>query len=235
MFEIVIFDDDKLQCRLLKELVEKNCGRKAKVMTVTSRQELTAWVQDGHKIDILVSDIYLKGDSVNGIDVVKQLLMQNGLTQIIYITGYVEYCVDVYETEHVYFLKKPVEEVKLKNALEKAFDNLDKLLQNVLVIYNAGKIIRILMSEILYMESDKRKIRIVCVNQEYETYDKISNMREKLGAEFVQCHKSCLVNMYYIRELKRDRILLANGMEVMVSRNQYRETKETFLNYISKI
>lgn len=235
MFEIVIFDDDKLQCEMLKEMVERNCSKEASITTLSSRNELLSMAQSGKKIDILVSDIYLEGDSVNGIDVVKQILSINGSIQIIYITGYVEYCVDVYETEHVYFLKKPVDEAKLKNALDKAFDNLNVLMQNVLVIQNAGRVISFPICDVLYMESEKRKIRIVCRNQEYETYDKISSMLEKVGEGFVQCHKSCIVNMRYIKELQNDRILLKNGMEVTVSRNRYHETKEKFLGFISNI
>lgn len=235
MINILVFDDDRVQCNLIGELVQRCCPKECRIITMCSSVDLMNYVEDGKKIDILVSDIFLAGETVNGIDLVQKVLQYNGDTQIIYISGFMDYCVKVYETEHVYFLTKPVDENTLKIALEKAVARLEERNGHVLLIKNAGEIIRIHLNDIYYIESDRRKVKVVCRMGEYVTYDKLANIALQVGVDFVQCHKSWLVNMRYIKELKQEGILLENDMQIMVSQKRYKETRERFLDYLNRI
>ena len=47
----------------------------------------------------------------------RDLFPTGSKTQVIYATGYIEYCTPVYETQHVYFLVKPVRQSTLDDAL----------------------------------------------------------------------------------------------------------------------
>ncbi len=238
MYNLVILDDDKKQCELLEKMVlqsDDDAGKTYNIVTFDSREKLNTLLERGYQIDILLADIFLENDDKNGIDAARRVLEYNAGTQIIYITGFVEYCTDVYETEHIYFLRKPVEKDAFRKALAKACDNLYEQEKRTIVVNFAGKICRLKVYDIVYVESDKRKIFYHCKNDVYETYDKISNIVPLLGGEFVQCHKSYLVNMRYIKELKKDALVLNNGCEIMISRNRYNETKEQFLDYVSII
>ena len=56
---------------------------------------------------------------------------------------------------------------------------------------------------------------------------------EKLkGMGFVRTYRSFLVNMYHIRCLEKENVLLDNGERLYVSRRRYPEVKLTFENYI---
>ncbi len=238
MYNIVILDDDKKQCELIASMVMQSAcdaGEMYNIVILDSREKLNTLLERGYQIDILLADIFLENDDKTGIDAARRVLEHNAGTQIIYITGFVEYCTDVYETEHIYFLRKPVDKVSFGKALAKACDNLYEQERRTIVVNFAGKICRLKLHDIVYVESDKRKIFYHCKNNVYETYDKISNIVPLLGGEFVQCHKSYLVNMRYIKELKKDALLLSNGCEIMISRNRYNETKEQFLDYVSVI
>jgi DNA-binding LytR/AlgR family response regulator len=114
--KIVICDDDQaLAARLADRIHESR--KDSEITLCASAAELEHELQGGCDPDIAVMDIRL-GDG-SGIETVKKLFHGRS-TQVIYITSYVEYCTDVYETEHVYFLKKPVDGAMLELALQKA-------------------------------------------------------------------------------------------------------------------
>lgn len=84
---------------------------------MASRSELEYFVSEGHAVDILITDINLGTDAADGISTVRDLFPAGSKTQVIYATGYIEYCTPVYETQHVYFLVKPVRQSALDDAL----------------------------------------------------------------------------------------------------------------------
>ena len=94
------------------------------VCQMASRAELESFLSAGHTIDILITDINLGTDAADGIDMVRDLFPAGSGTQVIYATGYIEYCTPVYETQHVYFLVKPIKQSALDDALKKALENL---------------------------------------------------------------------------------------------------------------
>lgn len=75
MYNIVVFDDDIKQCKIIKKMIEKCDITVRQILTVASREELEQMLDDGYRIDILVADIFLEGDTKNGIDVVKEVLL----------------------------------------------------------------------------------------------------------------------------------------------------------------
>lgn len=94
------------------------------VHEMASRAELEYFVSEGHAVDILITDINLGTDAADGISMVRDLFPAGSKTQVIYATGYIEYCTPVYETQHVYFLVKPVRQSAFDDALKKALENL---------------------------------------------------------------------------------------------------------------
>ena len=54
------------------------------------------------------------------VELVKRCFPEGCGTQVIYVTGFIEYCTSVYRTEHVYFLTKPVSQSDLDDALDRA-------------------------------------------------------------------------------------------------------------------
>lgn len=156
MYNIVVFDDDIKQCEIIKKMIEKCDITVRQILTVASREELGQMLDYGYRIDILVADIFLEGDTKNGIDVVKEVLLNGFGTQIIYITGFIEYCEDVYETEHVYFLKKPVEPVRLNKALKEAVKQIEEYNNKAIMIQN-GSIFTKIRTQVI-LENDMNVI-----------------------------------------------------------------------------
>lgn len=95
MYNIVVFDDDIKQCKIIKKMIEKCDITVRQILTVVSREELGQMLDYGYRIDILV-----------------------------------------YET--VYFLKKPVEPVRLNEALKEAVKQIEEYNNKAIMIQNGS-------------------------------------------------------------------------------------------------
>ena len=172
----------------------------------TDPDELIFAAEDLH-YDVVFMDIEL--GSISGIELSARLLRIHPDMQIIFISGYDDYYLQVYDVEHIFFLRKPIETQRLMTALETAQDRILTSRDEFLPVKIKRSILRIPQSGIMYIEKDKRMIRINMVNGEiYNAYGKLPELLESLNDFFFQCHTSYIINFRYIREMSEKKFIL---------------------------
>lgn len=233
MYNLVIVEDLEEQVRVVLRMLGRHPRHEELAVTrFRSAAELDAYLATGAHIDILVMDIELGPDEPNGVELVQERFPPGCGTQVIYTTGYIEYCTRVYRTKHLYFLAKPYEEQDFDDALDQALAVLAVEMFRPFNVRSDGKVVSLLPRQISYIESDRRKLRIHMGDRVVETYATIAEISEKLPDVFVQCHKSFLVNMDYIAEFGSGTLLLRTGESVPVSQKRRKDVREEFLTYI---
>ena len=141
MYQVVIVEDDADQARILGHMIERSPrGGDVVITHLADAASLRERFATGLAVDILMMDIELGPEDANGIDLVKQLVPVRCGTQVIYVTGFVEYCTSVYRTDHVYFLTKPVAQDDLDDALDRAFERLEQCANKPLSVRFGGKV-----------------------------------------------------------------------------------------------
>lgn len=231
MLKVLIVEDQKEQAMIIRDMIalshHASCISTEIVCDLQSLQD--SLKPGAQEVDIVLMDVRL-GDE-DGVEVVKRHFATRTATQVIYVTGYpLEYCTKVYQTPHTYFLSKPVKQADLEDALSKAIDNLESLTSKPITIIKRGTLTRIFPTSVMYIESDRRKIRIHTNQDIIEAYYTLADIKKRLPRNFVQCHKSFLVNSNYITEMKGNQIRLLTGEVIPVSqrkRNAVRD--EVFL------
>lgn len=233
MHHIFLCDDDPLQTKLLLPLIERIVGGNAVISSCTS---VDALIQLLHKVpepSIVFMDIKLD-NGICGIDVVKQLFPEGSGVQVIYITGYMEYCTRVYETEHISFLVKPIKPAELTAALERALLKASQSTRKGIVI-KVGTEIRFLpFSQLRFLESHGRKTYFFCGDQIYESYIYLKDAIKALDDRFYQCHKSFAVNLDWVTACNGKDYALTTDEQIPIS-NRYRpDAKERFLRHLGE-
>lgn len=233
---VLVVDDDISQAQALERLLGQYPTRKAfEVEICTSLEAVDERLRHGLVPDIVFMDVVFDGSdgsSANGITAVQKLLKQCPGVQVIYVTGHVEYCTRVYRTSHVYFLTKPLQTEDFDDALGKALENLERRIARPFGVKVGGRIMRVLPADIEFVESDRRKVRIHLAGQVIEAYESLGGIARKLPDSFVQCHKSFLVNMDKIAEMRSDQIDLLSGATVPISQKRSRITREAFMDFL---
>ena len=166
--------------------------------------------------DLAFIDIEL-GDQ-SGIRLSNHLLRIHPDIQIIFFSGYDDYYLDVYNVDHVYFLKKPVDPERLKTALYAAQRRILSLKDKFLTISNKQGVFRIPLQEILFLEKSRRLILVHTADGEvFKTYGKFSDFEDSLDSLFFQCHTSYIVNFRYVSEMSDRKFLVSARAGLQVS------------------
>lgn len=186
-------------------------------------RELVKAVSSGIQFDLIYLGIEMRGQ--DGISAAKEIRQIDSNVLIVYVTSHSKYMLDSFEVRPFRFLLKPVNEKIFIDCFYKCIREIAK--ENYYLRYKYQKTnYKILSADILYFESQKRKIRIVTVHGTDEMYgrmDEIQKYMEKGNRVFLRVHQSFLVNYDHIRQLASDKIIMDNGCEIPISVNRRKD------------
>lgn len=97
-------------------------------------------------------------------------------------------------------------------------------------VFSGNYIYLITPDEVRYVESDRRTLHIHASSL-IDTYATITQFRELVPSHFIQCHKSYLVNIDFIKAFTGDRIILLTGESVPVSQRRKHAVREQILRF----
>ena len=97
-----------------------------------------------------------------------------------------------------------------------------------------GSSIRLVkFSDIVFIESQRRKLRLHLANEVIDMYGSLTAMAASLPWQFVQCHKSFIVNLEYAVELRKEGFVMASGDKIAVSQTKRKEARRSFTKYLA--
>lgn len=219
---IVVCDDNALCRQSISNSISRwasmHCLNFAIVQHVFSSTEdlLYAW-ENGLEIDMLFLDIQIPGE-MSGLDLAKELRKKGSQVCIVFTTNYSEYACEGYSVSALRYLRKPVQDNQVFECLDISYRQWS---------YSQGTSI--------FLDTQKRKIIIPCkqiiyieIQGHYLTVHPIESMpiqirgniaciAEKLPPQmFVQCHRSFIVNLSYVRNITKSDITLVGNTHIPV-------------------
>jgi DNA-binding LytR/AlgR family response regulator len=177
-----------------------------------------------HKIDLIFLDIQMP--KLTGIEFVKALAEP---PLVIFTTAYSEYALEGFELDVVDYLLKPISFARFLKAVEKAQNYLHARNKEVSItsdyffIKCNGKIEKIIMAEVIYIEAMANYVIIYTKQKKYITYLTFSGIEEQMPAElFVRIHKSFLVAISAIQTIDGNEVI-TSSMRLPLSKNYRNE------------
>lgn len=180
--------------------------------------------------DIILLDIQM--DGLDGMETARKIREFDDNVEIIFITSFVEYALEGYEVNAYRYLLKPVKDENLRTSLINCLNDRNFVKRSI-VIKEGDTRIKISLKDIMYIEIQGNDITVHTLKDTYRTKGTMSNFETEINSDmFVRCHKSYLVNLEYIKSIKRYTSILVNDEEVPLSRNKYKEIKDRFFEMI---
>jgi DNA-binding LytR/AlgR family response regulator len=171
-------------------------------------------------VDLIFLDIRMP--QLNGTDFLKTL---KAPPKIIFTTAYSEYALEGYELDIVDYLMKPIRFDRFLKAVNKAFPVLikkhaveeavpnDEKKNESFVYFRADrKMVKVLLSDILYVESMKDYVKIFAQGHTIITKQSISSVETMLpDRKFVRVHRSYIVSVDKIKTFNNELIEIGNA------------------------
>lgn len=233
MLRTAICDDNEQDLKAIAESYMKSCSLYSPELKLFSGgKELLDEIENrAYEPDILLLDIVLDED--DGISIAKKINMLCPSCGIIFLTSYISYATDVYETRHSYFILKSQFEERIASAMAKAVSDIG--CRKNITFKDHSTTVTLSVYEIAYLERNLRKTFVCHVSgRKYETYAKPDVLLRGVGDEFfIQCHQSFYVNMYEISSMGNDQFVLNSGACVPISRSRKSESRNRFYSFLS--
>lgn len=155
----------------------------------------------------------------------------------IFTTAHSHYAIKAFRFNALDYLVKPIKEDQLAEAIKRclkskdnitevhtALSNIDnkKVLEQKLILSSQTGTLRFALKQITYIESVRNYsfIHLTTANKVLSSKN-LAYFHEILDDKgFFRCHRSFLVNRYFIGSLKKDSFILKNEVEIPISRRK---------------
>lgn len=196
----IIVDDEPLARALLEDHISNTPGL---TLVASCENALAAdTFLKNNKIDLMFLDIELP--LLKGNNFLKGLKVPPA---VIITTAYREYAVEGYELDVVDYLLKPITFERFFNSVQKLDKHIPDKKDNSIFVSSGNKHIRILLTEILLIESFKDYITIHFEHSDNISVKyNISSFQKLLNDNFLRVHRSFIINKEKVTSFSKNSI-----------------------------
>lgn len=225
--KIAICDDEEIFIDRLKNLIT---DKEAQIHIFLSGEEL---INSDIDFDIVLLDIEMPG--TDGLSVASQLYRKNRKTLLLFITSHREYSTKGYEFRAFRYVLKSEPDDFVKRNIQDAINEYKNYDFNITVSYK-GEYAKILSAQIIYIEAFGHTITIHTADKAYIAKNKFKDICKLLEEHgFIQCHKSYIVNMRYIKTIEKNSCVnMTNEIKLPIGRKYSANTIEAYLKFIDR-
>lgn len=228
---IAICDDENTFLRDLEEKIYKIIPRlDCNVEPFSCAEDL---LNASPKYDIVFLDIEMGG--MDGMTAARIIRQTDSEVPLVFLTSHTEMAIEGYEVNAFRFLKKPVDNDKLRQTLNDI--RLMKASRRGVLIKSEGEDVLLIPAEVLYIESDNNNVRIVTTEGTISTRMKLSEAIDLLNGisdTFRRVHRCTAVNMAHVGRIREKEAVMDNGSIVGISRSHFAKFKDEMYQYIRK-
>ena len=208
--QCIIVDDDPMMVRVLESFVEKTDFLDL-VATCSNPLEATPVLQE-NDIDLLLLDVEMP--EMTGIEWLETLRKK---PQVILITSKDQYAVAAFEHDVVDYIVKPPQYPRFLKAVTKALENLtqtdDGKPKNQLFVKVDSRLVKIEMSDILFVEAKADYVTIHTPEKRYTVYSTMKGIVGKLSQDdFIRVHRSYIINRNKIDSIEDNTLVIGEKL-----------------------
>ncbi len=230
MFRIGICDDEKSHCERVRGFCDRffeERAQKYEVLEFYDGRDVLAY--DGKRIDLLFLDIEM--GEISGLEVLNQLRRSDDVWRIVVVSSHFEERLNTIDTKTLAFLDKPVN----YNGIEKCLDvAIRENRQNRIATFSQfdGKR-NIELDDILYIQADRHYVSVNLKKGNFVGYDSLKQYEDQFqGTQVIRIHKSYMVNMYHIKKILSEEVIMEDGARIPIGRKYKSELKDTYYEFV---
>ncbi len=229
----IIVDDERLARNELKSLLTE--FPEIEIIGECDSAESAIEAVDKLKPNVVFLDIHMPGK--DGFGVLEEL---DFMPHVIFVTAYDEYAIKAFEVNALDYLLKPIEQDRLKSAIEKVKAEMiepvapsDKIgINNQVFVKDGDKCWFVNLSDVPMFESEGNYVRVYFDNNKPLILKSLNNLGNKLDENvFFRANRKFIINLNWIESIESWfngglMVKLKNGEQVEISRRQASKLKD---------
>ncbi len=239
--KIAIIEDEVVHTKLLSGYLNEWSREQDTLIQikefVSAESFLFEW-EDNNDFDMLFVDIQMK--AMNGMEMAKKIRRKDTDINIVFTTGITDYLQEGYEVEAMHYLIKPIDEVKVKNCMDKVVAKIARESSNLikyLLVHSRDELLKVPQDRINYIEARGHHVIMEVMTDKQRTEhieitESLSEIAKNLDTiKFVKCHRSYICNLQNVHHIDKENVALDSGSKIPVSRRLYAEVNQAFIKF----
>lgn len=231
MLHIAICDDEKDFVTYLTELIERyvsETGEEIKVTPYYDGMELMEHYDTS--IDLIFLDIQMR--FADGFYTAERIRERDEKVGIIFLTTLTQYGLKGYQYQAVNYIIKPMKYVRLKAELDQWLKKRRQDEHPAIVVVNDSGKYKVFLNALRYIETFNRNLLLHTEQENIISYKSMKEMERELEEQgFARCHTSYLVNLFYIKGVKKLELELITGEKLPISQPKRKAFMEQLTEY----
>ena len=235
MMRIAIVEDDRIDmshlCRTLEAFGARS-GMQFEFNMFTSGEDFLAAFSAG-KFEMIFLDNYI-GETL-GVTLARHVRETDPEAALVFVTMSPDFAVESFDIGALHYIMKPATREGIAKVFERWKAGRRNASASMLELIINRVPVRIPTASIQYIETLEKICSIHCQSQEIKTHIALDKLMEQLPEDrFLRPHRSFIVSMDFIEQMKDHAFLLKNGESVPVSRLAWAEVKSKYMEYLLK-
>lgn len=233
--KIAVCEDNAAELDAICGYIEKYCARNCYLKDIhrfSGGEELLAAFAPG-EYQIIFLDIYMGG--LSGVETARKIRESDPNCTLIFITVSGEHALEAYSVKAIAYVKKPLNAKNVAEALDMCKETLQKNARVIRVPVGYGNIVEIPLPAIRYVEVYNKEAVFHLSDKTISVRIPLDEIEKTLnGDPFLRCHRSYIVNINYLDDVREQDILLKGGQLAPLAKNKRAEIKLSLARFIAQ-
>lgn len=239
MIRIAICDDNVLSLDAVAAQIDgyfkSSDGPAFDIARYTSPRQLLEDIVSGCRFDIVLLDIIMP--ETLGTETARKLHLLDPNTRIVFMTISHDYAVDAYDIGAVHYLLKPVSDIALRQAMDRAMPCDERKNDIRIVLHMKNSVVQSVdCDDIFYIESIGYRRMVYTKKGIFEetrqTLSALLDELERLSpGKFFCPYRGYIVNLDAIDTITPDHIVMKEGSSILIKRGDYRRIRDIFFSW----
>lgn len=234
MLNIAVCDDSRTDVEMLESAFDKLAQYQFSYEVYFTAKELLKHVIDyGAMYHLYIFDIEMP--EMNGLQLAKEIRKIDAKALFVFLTGYTQYVMDVFEVITFDYISKPITVEKLESVLLKAMQYLHMIKRDFVFQFRKNQF-RISCDDIVYFEKKGRQAVIHTISENFKANMTTEEIWKQLDDKvFAHIHVSYIINLGHIRAIDGDEVVMDNEERLLIARSHKQNLKEKHMEFVRRM
>lgn len=231
MIRVALVDDESRIRKKLEHYINdyaQESNEKFCILTYEDAADLVSKYKPVY--DIIFMDIMM--EKMDGMTAAKKIRKMDKNVIIIFVTNMENFAVQGYKVGAFSYVVKPVQSFDFEQQFDKAVKKVQQNKNAYLLVTSNSEIIRLDITKISYMESNRHQVIIHMDQEKIIVYGSLKKFEKELeGYFFSRCNNCYLVSLRHIDAIEQDTAIIG-GDRLSISRSKKKSFMKDFVSYI---